>query len=261
MPKRDVPTHTAVPSDTGGAGLGNTPGGQLFKFLIGFIASVCAVFLPKLLVYLKNDDGTLQAPSIGYIIAGFMFAAMVGFVILLFEWGKRSKPAEVFMTALGIPALVSGTLGTVGTADNLKQEVDQRRAFMAEVARGAGVNISDQPITLSPPSAQPQSLLFELVPTARADDLEPIIVAQSNYGVQAVRRQFLVVILDTPDQKLANARANAVRATVQNVAVVQAGGHFYVATSSSPMAEQDALTDALRLRSLGIQTSLVPVRN
>jgi len=124
MPKRDVPTHTAVPSDTGGAGLGNTPGGQLFKFLIGFIASVCAVFLPKLLVYLKNDDGTLQAPSIGYIIAGFMFAAMVGFVILLFEWGKRSKPAEVFMTALGIPALVSGTLGTVGTADNLKQGQD-----------------------------------------------------------------------------------------------------------------------------------------
>jgi hypothetical protein len=261
MPKRDVATRTADPSGTNGAGLGNTTGGQVFKFLIGFIASVCAVFLPKLLVYLKNDDGTLEAPSIGYMIAGLVFAAIVGFVILLFEWGKRSKPAEVFMTALGIPALVSGTLGTVGTADNLKQEVEQRRTFMAEIAKNAGVNISDQPITLSPSAAQPQSRLFEIVPTARADAFAPIIVAQSAYGVQAARRQFLVVILDTPDQRLANARASAVRGTVANVSVVQSGGHFYVATSSSPMTEQDALAQALQLQRQGITTSLVPVKN
>ena len=261
MPERDVARRTADRSGSDEA-VGNTLGGQLFKFLIGFIASICAVFLPVLLVYLKyQGDGTLLPPSSQYIIAGFLFAAIVGFVVVLFEWGKRSKPAQVFMTALGIPALVSGALGTIGTADNLKQSVEDRRTFMAEVAQNAGVTIGTQPITLSPAPAQPQTRLFEFVPTAWADGLEPVVLAQAAYGVQAAPRKYLVVVLDTPDAKLADARLSEFRKTVPNAAVLHAGGHFYVATSSSPMREQDALTQALRLKKEGIATSLVPVNN
>jgi hypothetical protein len=246
--------------------LGNSLGSCVFKFLIGFFASVCAVFLPKIVVYLKNEGGeTLKILSTEYVVAGLVFAALIGCVILLFEWSKRSKPAEVFMTALGIPALVSGTLGTVGTADNLKLQAELQRQIVADVARAARVPILDTPITLPAGAAEPQGRVFELIPSAMATPTgENIVLAQgqqAQYGVQAVRREFLVVLAQTPNRAEADAKARALKGQFPDVAVVPSGQQFYVTTTSRPLSEAQALSAAVQLRNAGVSTALVPVRN
>lgn len=254
--------NSASPADD--ATLGVTPASYVFKFLIGFFASVCAVFLPKIVVYLKYEGGdTLKVISTEYVVAGLVFAALIGFVILLFEWNKRSRPAEVFMTALGIPALVSGTLSTVGTADNLKIQSELQRQIVADVARAARVPIIETPITLPASGVEPQSRAFELISSAHAAAPGGNVVAggQAQYGVQAVQREFLVVLTQTPDRAEADAKARSVKAQFPNAAVVPSGGKFYVTTTARPLSEAEALAAAVRLRSAGIATSLVPVRN
>jgi hypothetical protein len=107
-----------------------------------------------------------------------------------------------------------------------------------------------------------QSAVFEFVSTAAATEPGTIVVAQqSAYGVQAGRRQFLVVLHESASRADADAQANALKARVPNVNVVPSGRTFYVATSSRPMGEVDALQQAVKLRDTGLSPSLLPVRS
>jgi len=233
----------------------------LIKFAIGAFASLCAVFLPKIIVFLKNDgSGDLITISRTYIIAGVLFALLIGVIIAIFEFRTRRTPAQTFMAALGIPALVSGTLDTVGTADNLALKTEQFRQLAALTAQTANVPILDKTLTLPAPGSDKQSAVFELVSSAVAAEPGAIVIAQqSAYGVQAVRRQFLVVLHQSSTRAEADAQANTLKSKVPNVTVVPGGHIFYVTTSGSPMSEVDALQQAVRLREAGLTPSLLPV--
>jgi len=223
---------------------------------------LCAVFLPKIIVFLKNDGGDLITVSPTYIIAGALFAFLVGAIIAIFEFRTRRTPGQTFMAALGIPALISGTLNTVGTADNLALKTEQFRQLAQLTAQTANVPILEQSVTLPAPGSDKQSAVFELVSTAMASEPGAILVAQqSAYGVQAVKRQFLVVVHQSSTRSDADAQANALKQRLPNVTVVPSGRTFYVATSSVPMGEVDALQQAVKLREAGLTPSLLPVRS
>jgi len=88
-----------------------------------------------------------------------------------------------------------------------------------------------------------------------------LVAQQSAYGVQAVKRQFLVVVHQSSTRSDADAQANALKQRLPNVTVVPSGRTFYVATSSVPMGEVDALQQAVKLREAGLTPSLLPVRS
>jgi hypothetical protein len=83
---------------------------------------------------------------------------------------------------------------------------------------------------------------------------------QVQLGVQAVQREFLVVLAQTPNRAEADAKARAMKPQFPEVAVVPAGKQFYVTTTSKPLREADALAAAVKLRNAGVAVSLVPVR-
>jgi hypothetical protein len=261
----ELTTTSPGEASAGEATLGNTPGSHLMKFLIGFFASVCAVFLPKIVVYLKHEGGdTLKVLSAEYLLAGLAFAALIGFVIVLFEWSKRSKPGDVFMAALGIPALVSGTLNTVGTADNLKLQTELQRQIVTEVARAARVPILETPVSLPQVEIERQGRAFEVISSALAappTGQHYVAQAQAQFGVQTVRREFLVVVAKTADRAQADAKARSLKGQFPGASVVPAGNEFYVTTTSQPLSEAQALAAAVRLRETGVAASLVPVRD
>lgn len=234
-----------------------------FKFCIALFASVCAVFLPKLVVYLKHEGGdSLDILNLDYIVAGGLFALLVAGVILIFGWKKPDTPRNVFMTALGIPALLSGTLNAIGSADNLKLQADQQRLLLRSVANIANVQISSTPITLpeSTPAADKQSFLFDIVSSAVAAEVPANALAQSKFGTQVIQQQYVVVIDQLPTRALADARAQMIRPKFPNAAVVPAGGTFYVTTSARALSQVDALSDASRVQQNGQRATLVPVK-
>lgn len=94
------------------------------SFFIGFFAGVCAAYFPPLVVAItasRAGEITEQGMQLFllsplYLVLAFAFSIVVGIVTLIFEWDLMHRPKEVFVTALGIPALLTGAIGTGSSA-------------------------------------------------------------------------------------------------------------------------------------------------
>ncbi len=233
-----------------------TTASSTVKFVIGLFAALCAVFLPKIIVYLEHESGdTLRVLSVEYIVAGVAFSLLVGGVVLILKWKSPDTPGNIFMTALGVLALLSGTLGAVGTAENLNLEAEQRQQVFLSAMQLANVPVLKAPITLP----EKQSFLFDVVAPAVAADAVIVAQPQAKYGVQVIPRQYVVVIAQLPNR--ADARARALRSQFPNASVLPAGDSFYVTTSVRALSEVEALAEVARVRQNGLQATLVPVQN
>ena len=92
----------------------------------------------------------------------------------VFEWRTFSKPGDVFMVALGFPAIVSDALTTAGTVDPLRRVDATGQSTIAEAAALAQIPISEAPV-----AAPKQGAAF------------------GGFGVQVVPRKYLVVLEET----------------------------------------------------------------
>lgn len=239
---------------------GATSSGWL-KFAIGVFAGVCAVFLPKMLVFLiGNNNADLKFVSAQYVLIGLAFAVLVGLGVLVFEWRKFSKPGDVFMMALGFPAIVSGALTTAGTVDQLRRADETVQSTTAKAAALAQIPISETPVV-----APKRGAAVGLIPAAHAaDGIAPVVLAQTRggFGVQVVPRKYLVVLEETGSEAQAAARVQALKSQFPAAAVVKSGAGFLVTTDAHAVPEDKALDEALALRSAGnLKPSLVRVRD
>ena len=93
----------------------------IYKFLIGFIAGFCAALFPRLTALLLVSDvqESLNILSTGYILVSALFATLIGAIIMIMEWNVAKEPRTTFMAALGIPALITGSINTVDTTKAL----------------------------------------------------------------------------------------------------------------------------------------------
>jgi hypothetical protein len=231
-------------------------------FVIGCFAAICAVFLPKFVVYLNQRAGDLVVMTPAYVAIGMAFAALLGFGAVIFEWNKQSKPSEVFMTALGLPALISGAFNTSGTAENLSYEVAQRERAFVQAATAANVPVLDPRDLQARQKPERRGAGFELIPSAVAAEPGPILLAQATLGVMAKAKRYQVVLFQTQDAALAQARLQTARAQFPSAAIQTLGPNtFLVTTSSQGLPEQDALNEAQRLRQAGREVALVAVRD
>ena len=77
---------------------------------------------------LNSGHGDLEYFHRDYVLVGFVFAFVIGVITAIFEQGKDKKAPDIFMTALGIPALLAGALnsGTAGGDLSALQATNQR---------------------------------------------------------------------------------------------------------------------------------------
>lgn len=93
-----------------------------FKFLIGMFAAVCAAYFPRLLISINNFEYINQSLiNFQYFIIIMIFSVMVGIIVVIFEYNIPRSAKATFMFALGVPALVTGTLNNYDSMNKLSR--------------------------------------------------------------------------------------------------------------------------------------------
>ncbi|QPF75657.1 hypothetical protein G8A07_23905 [Roseateles sp. DAIF2] len=114
----------------------------LSRLGVGLFAGALAAFFPRLMTVLSGgptDD--IQLFSQTYIPVGALMAVSVGVIVIIIEADSARSLRDVFMTALGLPTLVIGALGTSSTTHNLSQSNQRINELNRQLASASGIVI------------------------------------------------------------------------------------------------------------------------
>lgn len=114
----------------------------LSRLGVGLFAGALAAFFPRLMTVLggsPTDD--IQLFSQTYILVGALMAVSVGVIVIIIEADPARSLRDVFMTALGVPTLVIGALGTSSTTHNLSQSNQRINELSRQLASASGIVI------------------------------------------------------------------------------------------------------------------------
>lgn len=108
-------------------------------FCIGLSAGACAALFPRLMPALLGQGTRVNVElfSFGYLLVVVVFSVLVGLVMMWTHWGSRHTPQTLFMAALGVPSLLSGSLnmssGMNQSAEALAALTQEYDALIREV--------------------------------------------------------------------------------------------------------------------------------
>jgi xanthosine utilization system XapX-like protein len=242
------------------------------KFAIGLLAGVSAVLLPRVLALVSQGDELqivfLPAP---YFLLALGAGLFIGLVMLVFEYGVPAKPRETFMAALGIPAILTGALGTASTAASVKDLAAEATQLRQAVAQDQGIGKAGAFSDLQPigaPAAAPKlpgkTSFFPLfIAVAHAADAGAAQDTPVRFGVRVEQRQYVVVLKQAASEAEALQAAQSLRKQIPTAQAVRANNNYFVVLGGAPSGETDALLAATRAkRTLGekVQPVLVEVR-
>lgn len=114
---------------------------QVGKFLIGVFAGLCAIFVPRIVTELSAYDpsGELELFNTDFIVLAALLAVFLGGVVMILKWRQVCHPPEIFMAALGVPALLAGAFNMSVSVDTLSRKSAQIAALSEEISRSSGI--------------------------------------------------------------------------------------------------------------------------
>lgn len=246
------------------------------KFAIGLLAGVSAVLLPRVLAQVSQSDAT---PVVFFPAPYFLLATgvglFIGVVMLVFEYQVPAKPRETFMAALGIPAILTGALGTASTAGSVTELAADAARLRSAVAQEQGIGKagSFSESELAPlgapaapkPAGKTSSFLPAVIAVAHAGEA----LAQSDasqpvrFGIGLEQPKYVVVLKQAASEQQAMQQAQRIRQELPSARAVKAAKGYFVILGDAPAGETDALLAATRAKKLlgaGVQPMLVEVR-
>lgn len=239
---------------------------HIANFSIGFFASLCAVFVPRMLAMLNSGSGNIAFFNASYITVGMLFSLVIGGITVIFEQARKKTAAETFMTALGIPALLAGALNT-GTADadlhNSEAEKQQlvealREQFDTKVDE-AGVSLKELHDTGGNAHSQ-----LDLSPIASAYAQPNKMTAENrkyDLGLQVEQKPYVLVLGKDKDKAAALKKAEELRKAIPDATAVQAGPDFLVVDGTASRSKAAAMLRAIELqKKTGLKPYLLQVK-
>lgn len=236
------------------------------NFSIGFFASLCAVFVPRMLAMLNSNSGDIQFFHANYIAVGLVFSLVIGGVTVIFEYSKNKTVADTFMTALGIPALLAGALNTGTASVDLHNSESSNQKLVEVLKTQSGIRIEEGSAGITPLQAvqnSPQSRLdFSLIPSAHAQDNQADSGEnQYNLGIQVEQKPYVVVLGKSNNQAEALQKAAMLRTIVPDATAVQSGKDFLVIDGTANRSRADAMLRAIELQNkTGLKPYLLQVK-
>lgn len=238
------------------------------KFGIGLFAGLCASLFPRLVAELTtpNSGEPLILFSQNYLLLSLVFSIFIGIVITIFEWETARSPKDIFMSALAVPAVLSGALNTTATVSNIKQLNIENSNYqktiqeLMEIPTLPAASIT--PITrVTPSTPESHALGFSLVSTAYANPPANVRPASRfNLGVVQAQSNYVVVL----DQAGSLADAKNKAAVLQQktpVKIVKSNNTYLIVTASGKQNRTNALNEAVQLKSQqGLRPSLQEIR-
>jgi fluoride ion exporter CrcB/FEX len=241
-----------------------TTDNAIAKFVVGFVAALCAITFPRLLARLAQSE---ELPIVffptPYLVMAIVVALLIGFVIVIFEYKVRTQPRHTFMTALGIPALIAGALSTTSSLANLgnikndnerlRQQVSQESDIDKAAGSFSSIKSIEPNASPAPPvPAKKTSLLPLPVGEAHAQANAAAPEARANneirFGIQVQQPRYVVVLKQAQSQDEALREAQALRQQVPSAQAVKTDSGYFVVLGDSPRTETDAVLAAARVQ-------------
>lgn len=240
------------------------------KFAIGALAGAAAVLLPRLLALLsKSDDPQIVFfPAVYFALAAGV-GVFLGLVMLVIEYQVATKPKETFMAALGLPAVLSGALGTASTAESVTEatrDADRLRQAM-RIEQGIvkdGSFSALQPLGGPAPGKPVDRGVWLEVPFIASAHAADNRVAQAGgndpvrFGVRVNQPKYVVVLKQAANEQQALQDAHKLQSQVPAARAMRSDKGFFVVLGNPPASETDALLAATRAKKL-LNDQLQPV--
>lgn len=240
-------------------------GRAIGNFAIGTVAGLTSVFLPRMMLLLSVESEpapqryiTLFAPD--FVWLGLAFGLAIGIIATILEHEAGQKPREVFMAALGIPALVSGVLHTTGATNKLQKVEQEKVAILRTMIDQAGVSVEsvNSIAPLEGPGTRPDGgrssssrrPFLTLVDPAFAQSTTPAQQSpRFDPGIQIHRPSYVLLLKRASSQDEAVRLAKELQKDVPTAQAVTTNQGYFVVDSLTPRSEADALLDAIQLKS------------
>jgi hypothetical protein len=244
------------------------------KFFIGLLAGMAAVLLPRLLALLaRSDDAHIVFFPPSYFLLAAGVGVFLGLVMLVLEYQVAARPKETFMAALGIPAVLSGALGTASTAEtvsDLTRDAERLREVVREEQRiskdGSFRTLERLGAPAPKPSDASSSLGISLVGIAHAQEAR---IGQNNgsdplrFGVRLEQPKYVVVLKKSATAQAAVTDAQRLQADLPAARAMRSDRGYYVVLDNPPASETDALLAARQARKAtndAVQPRLIEVK-
>lgn len=232
---------------------------HITNFTIGFFASLCAVFVPRMLALLSGNGSEIQLLHVNYVVVGMLFSLIIGGVTAILEQSKNRTAAERFMSALGIPALLAGALNTGTASVDLRNSEADNQKLAAALQKQSGIRISDEAVTITPlqPVRDDRGRFdFSLISSAYAgDEASPAQKGGIGLGIQVEQKPYVVVLDKSKSEAEALKKAQKLRKTVPGATAVQSGDGYLVIDGTETRTKSDAILRAIELKN---ETKLKP---
>ncbi len=205
------------------------------------------------LLLVSDVQESLQVLSLGYVLVSVLFATLIGAIIMIMEWNLAKEPRTTFMAALGIPALITGSVNTIDTTKALEQQMAENQAMVHQVEKLHDINVirsgDIQPLSLLERAPHSDPLWLTIIPVAHAAD--DAFTTQPRYrlnpSIQAAPSRYVVVLDKSNSKEAAIARAAELSQRIPAQAIMSEQG-FLIIKRGSPVDRSEALLEALRIR-------------
>jgi hypothetical protein len=239
---------------------------NISKFLVGFFAGTCAVFVPRLVGVLAVSDMTKVNPvPASFIYLGLAFAAIIGVAVVILEFGETKKPSDTFMAALGLPALLAGALSTAASTNHIDDLAKKNQDLTTAVRGALDIKANDNPLSIvGPVPGTPTTWLEDVlgIGAAFAQSDAGAVAAKSNWsrwGVQYQEPKYAVVIESAATAEIATHRAAQLRSRIPTAQAINTSQGYKVI--SGVASESTAVLDAVEVKkATGITPQLVLVK-
>jgi hypothetical protein len=244
-----------------GKGIGQVLG----HFAIGAIAGFVSVFMPRMMLLLSVD--TEPAPeryitlfNQDFLWLGVAFSILIGVVCAILEFGAAQEPRVVFMTALGLPALISGVLNTTSATNKLERSEQERVSVLRNIGSQEGIP-QQRPATWEPlsstgdaPDERPPArsgswFLFASPAFAQSPGRGPQPAGGFDPGIQVQRPGYVVTLKRAGSEAEALRQATELQKEFPAARAVKTDQGFFVVDGLTARSESEALLTAIKLKS------------
>ena len=224
---------------------------------IGFSAGMIAVFFPRLMPYFlemtEDEQGVhLQFVQFPFIVGALLIAAMMGVAMIWLYMGTREHTKNLFMSALALPAVISGGLNMSNMATVADEQLNllssQIQVLEDELIQSEGIEQKSVNNRLQQSSGP---TFFPFVSVAHADDVMTLSESRAGPGIsirtESLSKRYLVFLDASPDQEAIQNRMREIQDSITDVEVISANGEF-ILVQSQPRTKSEALLEAIRIR-------------
>lgn len=234
---------------------------RLGQFAIGLVAGTCAAVFPRLAIAIgapaQAANLTVEIFTKEYVIIATMFVVLVGVVVVILGWNSQPTPKETFMSALGLPALLSGALNTASTAGEAGRLAQQNVRISDERAKEGGIQVEESDLGL-PPSRESSLLRLQLLPIAFAQSPsppQPPLPLTQWVGTTFSEPKYWVVVHSAQTRQEADSKRTELKArypalfTQYGPLRIEAGKDVYVVcVGEAPLPYSQGVSKALDLK-------------